>query len=166
MFWAWPEEFDDALSLCLLSFSPPQADLKEGSSAPFDPRAAKKSKRRLTSARERDPKFRFNVLRRYGALCAVCDLDQEKLLEAAHIVAKEFEGTDDPRNGLVLCRNHHRAFDTGMFCFDPKSSEVQLRSPFTRDELRISRSSLAHLEHRPAVEALEIVFAAWVRSSK
>ena len=34
---------------------------------------------------------------------------------AAHIVPKRKSGTDDPRNGLALCRTHHWAFDTGIF---------------------------------------------------
>jgi putative restriction endonuclease len=35
--------------------------------------------------------------------------------QAAHIVPKNKNGTDDPRNGLSLCRTHHWAFDNGLF---------------------------------------------------
>jgi putative restriction endonuclease len=35
--------------------------------------------------------------------------------QAAHIVPKNKSGTDDPRNGLSLCRTHHWAFDNGLF---------------------------------------------------
>ena len=35
--------------------------------------------------------------------------------QAVHIVPKNQNGTDDPRNGLTLCRAHHWAFDTGLF---------------------------------------------------
>ena len=34
------------------------------------------------------------------------------------IVSKYKKGTDDPRNGLALCRTHHWAFDAGIFSID------------------------------------------------
>ncbi|HZY42597.1 MAG TPA: HNH endonuclease [Anaerolineae bacterium] len=38
---------------------------------------------------------------------------------AQHFVLKNQNGTDDPRNGLTLCRAHHRAFDAGLFTLTP-----------------------------------------------
>jgi hypothetical protein len=71
------------------------------------------------SAPKRDEAFRQVVLREYDFTCAVCEMKFRlgDLVEAtaAHIVPKRKSGTDDPRNGLALCRTHHWAFDTGIF---------------------------------------------------
>ncbi len=40
---------------------------------------------------------------------------------------KNKNGTDDPRNGLTLCRAHHWAFDSGLFTL--KSDYTVLLSP-------------------------------------
>ena len=55
-------------------------------------------------ARERQRAFRQVVLAAQGGRCALCGLDFLVALDAAHVVPKEEEGTDDPRNGLALCR--------------------------------------------------------------
>lgn len=62
--------------------------------------------------------FATAVLRNYAA-CAICQgglrlEDNMTELEAAHIVPVGAGGSDDPRNGLGLCRAHHWAFDRGF----------------------------------------------------
>lgn len=68
---------------------------------------------------QRDSAFRGLVLREYDYKCAVCCLKVQLAglseVTAAHIVPKEWNGTDNPRNGLALCRTHHWAFDNGLF---------------------------------------------------
>ena len=64
-----------------------------------------------TSRWERDRKFRITVLDAYDRRCAICRCDEEKLLEAAHIVAVSDGGSDNPENGICLCANHHIMFD-------------------------------------------------------
>lgn len=68
---------------------------------------------------QRDSAFRRLVLREYDYTCAVCGLKVQlgglSEVTAAHIVPKEQNSTDDPRNGLALCRTHHWAFDNGLF---------------------------------------------------
>jgi len=72
----------------------------------------------------RDQAFRKIILDEYRCQCAVCQskfrLKQEGKeplveAEAAHIISVNAKGTDDPRNGLSLCRRHHWAFDEGLF---------------------------------------------------
>jgi len=74
------------------------------------------------SAPKREGAFRHLVLKEYDFCCAVCDAKfrLSNLIEAtaAHIVPKYKKGTDDPRNGLALCRTHHWAFDAGIFSLD------------------------------------------------
>ena len=68
---------------------------------------------------KREVSFRRMLMREYDYTCAVCSLKFkfENLIEAqaVHIVPKKESGTDDPRNGIVMCRTHHWAFDNGIF---------------------------------------------------
>jgi putative restriction endonuclease len=59
-------------------------------------------------------------------VCAVCDVANAKILEAAHIIPVDESGTDDPRNGLPLCRNHHYAFDESMFKINPLNLAIEV----------------------------------------
>lgn len=71
------------------------------------------------SAQKRDIAFRNLVLTEYEYHCTICGMKFQlgELIEAqaAHIIPKNRSGTDDPRNGLSLCRTHHWAFDNGLF---------------------------------------------------
>jgi hypothetical protein len=71
------------------------------------------------NAQKRDIAFRKLVLTEYEYHCSICRMEFRlgELVEAqaAHIVPKNKSGTDDPRNGLSLCRTHHWAFDNGLF---------------------------------------------------
>ena len=71
------------------------------------------------SAPKRDIAFRKVVLSEYEYSCAICNMRFHfgDLVEAqaSHIVPKNKSGTDDPRNGMSLCRTHHWAFDNGLF---------------------------------------------------
>jgi len=61
--------------------------------------------------------FRKLLLRIYGGQCAFCGLTFEDALQAAHLVRwSEASGQQrlDPRNGLLLCSNHHSLFDAGL----------------------------------------------------
>jgi putative restriction endonuclease len=54
---------------------------------------------------------------------------------AAHIIPKQRSGTDDPRNGLSLCRTHHWAFDEGIFSLSD-DYEVIPSSALKKAEMR------------------------------
>lgn len=73
----------------------------------------------LASMPKRDEAFREVLLTEYNYSCAICEMkfvvDNLHEAQAAHIVPKKQNGTDDPRNGLTLCRAHHWAFDSGLF---------------------------------------------------
>ncbi len=61
--------------------------------------------------------FRRVVRERYNDQCILCEISDTGLLQASHILEwsehEEYRG--DPANGLLLCYNHHRAFDLNMF---------------------------------------------------
>ena len=100
-------------------------------------------------------RFKFLVLKRYGPCCAICGIDVPQLLDAAHIVPKEKGGTDDPRNGLVLCALHHRAFDAKFIAIAPADTKVHImKIGLDRAKLNITRANLKHLVAEPHVDAL------------
>jgi hypothetical protein len=73
----------------------------------------------VASLPKRDEAFREVLLTEYDYACAICEMkfvvDNLHEAQAAHIVPKNKNGTDDPRNGLTLCRAHHWALDAGLF---------------------------------------------------
>lgn len=65
----------------------------------------------------RDFKFQKDIFALYGGKCAICGL-QARLTEAAHIIPVKDDGSDDRRNGVLLCRNHHKAYDSGLLAIN------------------------------------------------
>jgi putative restriction endonuclease len=58
---------------------------------------------RTSNSLRRSPAFKFAVFDRYQpAECCVCGVRVAGLLDAAHVVGVEHDGTDDPGNGLVF----------------------------------------------------------------
>ena len=73
---------------------------------------------RIVAKRYRDATFSRRVREAYENTCVVCGV-QLSLIEAAHILPVAVNGsTDETSNGIALCRNHHYAFDVGLFTFD------------------------------------------------
>jgi len=159
---SWVEDWDDPSGLFLIAFGegPPSRDKYSGTEDdhPFELERSGGDDRRkgVRSARSGQARFSFHVFRRYGPCCAVCEVAVIGLLQAAHVRPVADRGTDDPRNGLVLCATHHLAFDKQLFAVNPASLAVVCR-PGGPDELALgmARSSIAHLGRRPHAEALE-----------
>ncbi|NNE17599.1 MAG: HNH endonuclease [Myxococcales bacterium] len=99
---------------------------------------------------------------RYGVVCGVCPVSVPKILEAAHIFEVRHGGSDDARNGLVLCPTHHRAFDKGLFAIDPENTALvyKAKGP-TKDDLRVTRDDLSHLSKQPHPDALRERYSRW-----
>lgn len=61
--------------------------------------------------------FRLALLKAYGEQCAMCGFSFEEVLEAAHIIPWEECASEEqrvsPNNGILLCANHHKLFDSG-----------------------------------------------------
>jgi len=65
-------------------------------------------------------RFRAAVLRAYGTRCAVCQLREAVLLQAAHIIDdREPGGNATIVNGIALCAIHHLAYDRNLLGIDP-----------------------------------------------
>lgn len=65
-------------------------------------------------------RFRAAVLRAYATQCAVCQLRESALLQAAHIVDdRDPRGAATVVNGIALCAIHHLAYDRNLMGIDP-----------------------------------------------
>jgi putative restriction endonuclease len=84
---------------------------------PFIPTEAESQvKLSLVQRRVRTELFQRRVRSGYENLCAVCGIGLMTPtgipeVEAAHIIPRGVNGTNDPRNGIALCGSHHWAFD-------------------------------------------------------
>ena len=145
--------------VCFAEDPPAELISETDEAAPFKLVDEPRTKQITTKVRTGQQRFKLQVFRYYGACCAVCNVVVADLLDAAHIRPKRDQGSDDPRNGLVLCATHHRAFDAGLFGVRPKTLEVlALHSLPTVEQLGLTRENLAHLARKPHSEAL-----AWAR---
>ena len=164
----WVESWDDQSRTFLINFgneppTPQTADITE--ETPFVLATPKQRMMREVKVRAGQQRFKFQVFKRYGPKCVVCGLSVVRLLDAAHIRPKLADGSDDPRNGLVLCANHHRAFDARLFGINPSTLEVRcLPDGPDRAALGINVESVAYLPKPPHTDALAWLWAEWSRN--
>ncbi|MBL1214239.1 MAG: HNH endonuclease [Ignavibacteriae bacterium] len=81
----------------------------------------------------RDNSFKSRILTSYSNRCAFCGI-QLKLIDAAHIVPVQHDGTDETSNGIALCALHHRAFDINLVTFNGDYQIIYNENQF--DKLR------------------------------
>lgn len=74
--------------------------------------------------------FRSLVLENFGVECCMprCRVDDARFLDASHIKQWQADITArlDPANGLLLCKNHHVAFDEGLVSLEKRGSEFRV----------------------------------------
>lgn len=74
---------------------------------------------RVVRSRVHQREFRAKVLAAYENTCAVCQLRQPELLDAAHITPDSSDaGIAFTPNGLALCKIHHAAYDSNLLGVD------------------------------------------------
>jgi putative restriction endonuclease len=147
---SWVVDYDDRAGLFLIAFGEDnQCFAQNASEVPFSLFEARPIRRTQAKTRPNQWRFRFDVMKRYGPNCAVCPICDSNLLEAAHLCPVEDGGSDDPRNGLVFCLNHHRAFDRGLLRINPH--DLSVSAP---EALATTRSSIRYLPQLPHPEAL------------
>jgi predicted restriction endonuclease len=157
-------DWDDADEIFLVTFTdevtPTSLDDSAPSGAPFTLFDESNETRRIeVAARPNQQRFKFDVIARYGASCAVCDIDLPEVLDAVHIAEKRAKGSDNPGNGLVLCATHHRAFDRGLFCIKP--NDLSICATTSPVSLRLARDSIGHLRGQPHADALAWRWRRW-----
>jgi hypothetical protein len=155
----WVNDWDDEARLFLVTFGNERVRGGLGVTAtpeePFRLFAERSTRATVKEVRDGQQRFKFDVLRRYGPRCAVCDLDVLDLLDAAHLVPKAKGGSDHPANGLLLCSLHHRAFDAKLFGIDPEHLSIIEGSAVRKVDIRITRSDIKHLRQLPHPSALD-----------
>jgi putative restriction endonuclease len=108
----------DARSLkARVAFGTPAADALEYPATAGERRyALREVKQRLHQA-----SFREAVIAAYAGRCAVSGLPEQRLLDAAHIIADRNEPLGQPvvPNGIPLSKIHHAAFDAQLIGIDP-----------------------------------------------
>lgn len=110
-------------------------------------------KKRISSSRgNNQPKFSSDVFHYYQNQCAVCDI--KYFLDAAHIVPVKDKGSDNKRNGIILCKNHHKAFDDGFFKINPNNFKIEIIKE-DKSVLNIKKNNLNHLINKPGKMYLE-----------
>ena len=69
--------------------------------------------------RKGQTEFRRIILDNYHHRCAICDIREDDLLEASHIIEVKNKDTAGLlKNGICLCVLHHKMFDKGYLYFD------------------------------------------------
>lgn len=163
----WVEDWDDKSQTFFISFSsvaPVQLIRDADPDAPAFTLFEETRRVSATAPLRNQSRFRFRVIQRYGPACAVCSIAVLQLLDAHHIGPKKLGGSDDPRNGLLLCANHHRAFDARLWAIDPVSLGVVVAAPHTHDELGL-KPDIGHLPKHPHPDALSWVWSRWPGNS-
>lgn len=99
-----------------------------------------KLKKGYMNIRLNQGRFRNQVLENYRFKCAVCEISDMDLLEAAHVVPVSYEDTSgDIDNGICLCVLHHKMMDKKFLYFDDdynvrftdKSNSAHLKDTLT-----------------------------------
>jgi putative restriction endonuclease len=152
----WVVDIDHAAEQCLIEFSNswslPRPVVQDAGE--FRLEANRTEFEQMPKRLKRNPRFAFEVGKRCGWRCAVCSMQFKHLLDAAHIRGVAQKGSDDPRNGLILCKNHHAAFDKDLLNFQPENGAVVVRNGISPKQLGVTAVFLAE-EQRPHIEALQ-----------
>jgi putative restriction endonuclease len=83
----------------------------------------------------REARFRLTIVPLYRYTCALCGLKTITpsgltLVEAAHIHQFAVSQNNNPDNGIALCRNHHWAFDAGLWSLNESFTVIVAKSLF------------------------------------
>jgi hypothetical protein len=153
----WVEEWDDNAGQFLVVFGeePPLVQPLPDDEAPFSAVEPPEKRVRATAQRMGQARFRFDVLRRYGPTCSLCQIRVLDVLDTPHVIPVANRGSNDPRNGLVMCATHHRAFDAHLFGIEPGSLAIRFApgGPDARS-LRVAVGDIAGLGKAPHPDAL------------
>ena len=158
---AWLNDFDDELRICVLTFHgvlPEENNFAVSNSPNSEPIlfGARRTTKSSVERAERDPLFKFNILKRFEGRCLITNIDVTEMLDAAHIIPVASGGTEDPNNGLLLSASVHRALDAGLWAINPISLRIETKAggpDANRMKLdQVDLSSSSRLLNREALE--------------
>jgi putative restriction endonuclease len=167
---AWVMDHDDANRLFLLEFGEtmPQQIAIELDHSPFKAKTERKLSVDQVIRVERNPRFKFEVIKRHSGRCVVTGLSVVEMLDGAHVVPVADGGSDDPRNGLLLSASHHRAYDKHLWCINPQTLLIETapKGP-SLEEMKFEVGSVEHLTIQnalPHIDALELRYEMFLRA--
>jgi predicted restriction endonuclease len=102
----------------------------------------------------RSASYQYNLFNRLGSKrCALCGCEIPEIIQGAHIwgvsqIARSSEFDDDAKfghavsghNGLWLCSNHHKLFDSNIILFD-NDGHVRIKDDLVTDDVAFIRST-------------------------
>ena len=155
----WIEIFDADLKQCYVTFneSPPTSviDTNDEINMPWEARTKRSVKIKASTSVDRDPRFRMLVRRRYENKCAITGIAVPEMLDAAHIIEVNDNGSDHPENGILLEKGLHAAFDANLWAINPTTFEIIARDVGpSLLEMGIKIDKLAETVAKPNYEAL------------
>ena len=157
---AWLDDYDDNLRICILTFH--GLDSKKNkfaapvSAIPEDLFGTHRKNKTEVLRAERDPKFKFNILKRFDGICVVTNTDVIQVLDAAHIIPVANRGSESIENGLLLSASAHRSFDAGLWAINPDTLKIEtLQDGPDLARLKINYSDVRHVDSKLNREALE-----------
>lgn len=121
----------------------------------------------------RSPAYQYNLLRRIGyKRCALCGCEIPEIIQGAHIwgvaqIAKASDMDEDKRfmhaisghNGLWLCQNHHKLFDSNIILFDHKGN-VKIKNGLAVNDVAFIRNTT--FNHRLDVSLMSDDFRGYI----
>ncbi|MFC8922000.1 HNH endonuclease [Cellulosimicrobium sp. NPDC057127] len=123
----------------------------------------------LAKARRGQAEFRRELLKRYGAVCAVTGPQPEQVLDAAHLYAYASSPHHDLQGGLLLRADVHRLFDRLVLTIDPRTWRARvdpaLTDRFTLLQELSGRDLVLGTASRPRIDLIhghfELATQAW-----
>ena len=130
---AWMNDFDDELRICVLTFHGIMSEqnkfhIQDKNISEIKLFGEKRTKKAQIERAERDPLFKFNILKRFKGKCLITGLDVTEMLDAAHIIPVASGGTEHPQNGLLLSASVHRALDAGLWAINPSTLRLETKN--------------------------------------
>lgn len=101
--------------------------------------------------------FRFQMMKRFGEICAFSGHQPPQVLEAAHLYSFAERGEHVHDGGLLLRRDFHALFDAHLITVNPSSWSIEIApllqnyetySPLAQQELKVSP------DRRPSVNLI------------
>ena len=156
---AWLDDHDDELRICVLSFHGVRPEMNSFQSPQelaklplFGPR--KKSKVEVLRA-ERDPFFKFNIMKRFKGECIATNTSVTQMLDAAHIIPVASGGTESSENGILLSASAHRALDSGLWAINPKTLQIETKKDGpSAARMKLTNTDLSGYADKLNVEAV------------
>lgn len=125
----WVAGWDDEIKCFLVSFSGESPkriiDRDQSEDVPFRLEGNRSHRRtRSVKIRPDQPRFKLEVIKRYGPRCPLIGTDVPEMIDGAHLRGDADGGSSHPMNGLPMNVALHRAFDAHLFAIHPETHEV------------------------------------------